>query len=361
MGLKRFSIILFCVIFLTNKLFSNPILLSSDSVYLRVLPKISRHQSFQVPIKIKTNEIFNQLKEIENKMYLNEQLKASDNPPIIYPGLAGIDLDAFQKDSLTAYEQLIFLYRNLCDRKAEASAMHSYGIYTALNGDMNESLTIFNEALSINNSLKNNQGIIKNYQSMFRIHAYMGNYFNAVKLGNTLVDISIKNQNNVSLAETYLLLAQIFTSQNDFQSAENMILNKALPLFYYKLNDKISAIKCYNQLAFIYQSQRRFAEAKWFYVQSNILARKIDHPTSIVNSLIKLASVKMAIGDWQLALSDFKEAEEISEKNQYKMQLIEINKYLNELYTRIGNTNEANLALTQFTELHKDLLPSLKN
>lgn len=360
MVVKRFLIILFLGISSSNYSFSKHISFRADSVNWSVFPKISRHQSIQFPARIKPKEIFNQLQKIENNLHLNEQLRLSDNPPVIFPVSAGIYSGSFQKDSLSAYEQLIFLYRNLCDRKAEANAMHSYGIYTALNGDMNESLNIFNEALSMNSSLKNNQGIIKNYQSMFRIQAHMGNYFNAVKLGNTLVDISIKNQNNTSLADTYLLLSQILTSQNNFQSAESLILEKALPLFYYKLNDKVGAIKCYNQLAFLYQRQKRFSEAKWFYVQSNILARKINHTPSVVNSLIKLANVKMAIGDWQLALNDLKEAEELSVQNGYKFPLIEIKKDLFELYTKKGDLNAANLYISQFSDLKQEFLNSTK-
>lgn len=358
MGVKRFLIILFLGIISSNYSLSKPITFSSDSVYWSIIPKITRHQPFQIQEKINPTKILVQLKKTQNILQLKEELRTSDNPPLIFPVSAGIYSGTFNSDSLSAYNQLIFLYRNLCDRKEEASALHSYGIHTALNGDMNESLNIFTEALSINSSLKNNTGMLKNHQSMMRIHAFMGDYFNAVKLGNTLVDLSVKSQNKVSLAETYLLLSQILTSQNDFESAEKLILDKALPLFYYNLKDKVGAIKCYDQLAFIYQSQRRFSEAKWFYVQSNILAHKINHPPSIVNSLIKLASVKTAIGDWELALSDLNEAEQLSVQNEFKFPLIEIKKDLFELYTKQGNLKAANLSILQFSDLEQEFLIS---
>jgi tetratricopeptide (TPR) repeat protein len=356
MRFKNFLLLLFLVFNFSFLSFSNPISSSLDSVNWSIIPKLPRLYSLETKEKINPSQIFNQLKKIENTLSLNKQLKASDSPPLIFPVSAGIYSGSFKSDSLSAYEQLIFLYRNLCDRKVEANAIHSYGIHTALNGDMNESLNIFTEALAINASLKNNAGVIKNHQSMMRIHAFMGNYFNAVKLGNTLVDLSLKSQNNVSLADTYLLLSQVFTSQNNFKEAENLVMKKALPLLYYELNDKIGAIKCYDQLAFNYKSQKRFSEAKWFYIQSNLLARKIGHSESIVNSLINLAHVKMAIGDLQLALHDIQEAEQLSVKNQYKFQLIEIKKDLFELYSKLGNLNAANLALLQFKQLEQEYL-----
>jgi tetratricopeptide (TPR) repeat protein len=352
MRFNRFLLFLFFVFNFSFFSFSKPISSSIDSLNWSIIPKLSRLYSLETKTKINSNEILNQLKKIENNLSLNKQLRALDSsPPLIFPVSAGIYSGSFKSDSLSAYEQLIFLYRNLCDRSAEAGAIHSYGIHTALNGDMNESLNIFSEALAINATLKNSAGVIKNHQSMMRIHAFMGNYFNAVKLGNILVDLSLRSQNNVSLADTYLLLSQILISQNNFKDAESLIMLKALPLLYYKLNDKIGAIKCYDQLAFIYERQKRFSEAKWFYIQSNLLAQKIGHSESIVNSLINLAHVKMAIGDSQLALEDIKEAERISVKNQYKYQLIEIKKDLNELYTKLGDINAANLAFLEFTDL----------
>lgn len=302
------------------------------------------------------SEIIASLKKVENALQLHEQLKASNNPPLIFPVSAGVYSGSLRSDSLSAFDQLIFLYRNLCDRRAEAGAIQSYAIHNALNGNLEKALLMFNEALAINIALKNNEGMIKNYQNLARIYAFNGNYPEAIRTSHALVDISTRVRNNTSLASAYMGLAQSWTSQNNFQEAETMVLKKALPLFYYKLNDKLGAIKCYDQLAFIYQNQKRFSEAKWFFIQSNILARKIDHRASIVNSLINLAHVKMAIGDWQLALDDIKEAEQLAVKNHYQFQLIKIKKDLSELYSKIGDSNAANLALTQFSDLKQKFL-----
>lgn len=357
MVIKRFLLILFFNISFFIPGFSVPTRLNPVLLPWSIIAKNSSLDSLKANVmNANPSEIIASFKKVENTLKLHEQLKASNNPPLIFPVSAGVYSGSLRSDSLSAFDQLIFLYRNLCDRRAEAGAIHSYAIHNALNGDMDKALLMFNEALAINIALKNNGGMIKNYQNLAHIHAFMGNYFNAVKLSNTLVDISLKSQNNVSLAETYLSLSELLTSQNNFRDAENMVLKKALPLFYYKLNNKLGVIKCYDQLAFIYQSQKRFSEAKWFFIQSNILARKIDHPASIVNSLINLAHVKMAIGDWQLALDDIKEAEQLAVKNQYQFQLIEIKKDLSELYSKMGDLNSANLALSHFSDLKQKFL-----
>ena len=357
MFIKRFLLIFFFSTSLYITSFSEPIRLNSILLHWSIIPKNSILDSLKLnSANANPSEVLASLKKVENIKQLHEQLRASDNPPLIFPVSAGVYSGSLKSDSLSAFDQLIFLYRNLCDRRAEAGAIYSYAIHKALNGDMDKALLMFNEALAINIALKNNEGMIKNYQNLVRVYAFKGSYSEAIRTSDALVDISTRARNNTSLANAYMSLARSWTSQNNFQEAESIVLKKALPLLYYKLNDKLGAIKCYDQLALIYQSQKRFSEAKWFNIQSNLLARKINHPASIVNSLINLAHVKMAIGDWQLALEDIKEAEQLAVKNQYKFHLIEIKKDLNELYGKLGDLNAANLALSQFSALKQDLL-----
>jgi tetratricopeptide (TPR) repeat protein len=119
-------------------------------------------------------------------------------------------------------------------------------------------------------------------------------------------------------------------------------------------------MKCYDQLAEIYQQQNRHSEAKWFYIQSNMVARKINNPSGIVNSLVSLAHVKMSIGDHQLALKDFREAEQLSISNKYSYKLVEIKNDLSKVYKIMGNTSAANSALSEFTVLKDALLNSIR-
>lgn len=357
MAVKKALLILFFSLIFSFVSFSKTP--ESDSLYRHwsIISNSSKLDSLKLAIlNGEPTEVIASLKKLVETQSLIEKLRESDSPPLIFPVSAGVYSGSFNSDSLSAYNQLIFLYRNLCDRRAEASALYSYGVNTALNGDMDHALTIFKESLAINTAIKNNDGIIKNYQSLARINNLRGSIPESIKLSQTLIGLSIRSRNNSSLGDAYMNLAQLWTKQGDFKSAENMVLRKALPLLYYKLNDKIGAIKCYDQLAIIYQSQKRFSEAKWFFIQSTLLARKINHSPSLVNSLIHLAHVKMAIGDFTLALNDMKEAEQLAVQNQFKLQLIEINKDLNELYTKLGDLNAANLALSQYTQLKQEIL-----
>jgi tetratricopeptide (TPR) repeat protein len=326
-----------------------------------IIPTFRGYDSLNVKFKKKVpSSGINAVKEYLNIMQFRELLKASDKPPLIFPTSAGFFNGSLPSDSLSAFNQLIFLSRNLGDRNAEAAVLHSYGIINALNGNMDYALILFNEALIMNIELSNTSAIVKSYLNLARVNSFNGNFPEAIRYSQALVDISTTIRSNSSLAEGYMSLANLWTTQKNFQEAESMVLKKALPLYYYKLKDKPGTMKCYDQLALIYQQQKRFSEAKWFNIQSNMLARKINNPSGIVTSLINLAHVKMSIGDHLLALRDLREAEQLSLKHKLNYKLIEIKNDLAELYNKMGDPVASNSAFSEFSVL-KDALLSKEN
>jgi tetratricopeptide (TPR) repeat protein len=343
--------------FISDRCFAEPLPVQSIPAYWSIIPAYSGFDSLKVAIKKKESlSTIHAVKAYLNTLQFREQLRASHKLPLIFPTSAGVYNGSLQNDSLSAFNQLIFLSRNLGDKNAEASVLQSYGIINVLNGNMDHALILFNEALVINMELNNTAAIVKNYLNLARIYSFNGSFKEAIRYSHALVDISTSTRSNSSLAEGYMSLANLWTVQKNFQEAETMILKKALPLYFYKLKDKSGAIKCFDQLALIYQQQRRFSEAKWFYIQSNTLARKMNNPSGIVNSLINLAHVKMSIGDHLLALRDIREAEQLSLKHKYNYKLIEIKSDLAELYTNIGDPVAANSAFSEFSKLKEAFL-----
>ena len=77
--------------------------------------------------------------------------------------------------------------------------------------------------------------------------------------------------------------------------------------------------------------QRRFSERKWFSIQSNTRARKMNQSLGIVNSLIILAPVKMSIKDHLLASKDIRKAEQLYLTSKYNYKLLQIKNNLIEL------------------------------
>lgn len=322
-----------------------------------VIRPASMYDSLKVQIKRSVPEPgIHAIKDYLNALQFREQLRASADLPSVFPTSAGVYNGFLGSDSLSAYDQLLFLYRNLGDRNAEATVLNSYAINHALKGNMDQAVLLFNESLGLNLRINNRTAISKNYLNLARLYKFSGNFPEAIKYNHAIVDIALDTRNNVMLAEAYMNLANLWTSEGKYMEAEAIILKKALPLYYYRLHDKIGTMKCYDQLAETYQQQKRFSEAKWFNIQSNMVARKINNPSGIVYSLINLAHVKMAIGDYQLALRDIREAEQLSVKNKYTHNLVEIKNDLSEVYKKLGDSGAANSAFSEFIVLKDALL-----
>jgi tetratricopeptide (TPR) repeat protein len=300
------------------------------------------------------------IKDLVKSIQFREQLKAADNFIPVFPVSAGVFQGEMLSDSLSAFDQLLFLTRNLGDRNAEAGVLNSYAVSHALNGKMDDAVRLLNEAIVLNLEIKNELALRNNYLILQRINRYRGNLSEALKYNKVILTIDLNAKNNRFLAETYMDHAQILTSQKNFTEAETLVLRKALPLYYYGLKDKNGTIRCYDQLADNYHQQKKFTEAKWFYIQANMLARKINDPLEIVNSLINLAHVKMSIGDYQLALSDYKEAEQLSVKNRYTNKLIELKSDLADVYTKLGNSGAASSAFSEFKVMKETFLRTIQ-
>jgi len=298
----------------------------------------------------------NALNDYIRALQFRELLLASDSPLPAYPISAGIYKGSLVSDSLSADDQLLLLFRNLGDRISEASILSSMGTKAAVNGNMDKALLFFNSAMKLNIALNDEPEIIKNYFSLARINSYKGNLPEALKYNQAIVKSALESGNNRYLAEAYMNLVDIWSAQKKFKEAETLIMGKLLALNYYKLKDYVGTIRCYTQLAKIYQQQKRFSEAKWFYIQSNMLSRKINNTPGIVNSLINLAHVKMSIGHHSLALKDFREAERLSISNKYSYQLVGIKNDLSRVYAMLGNKTASSAALSEFTVLKNALL-----
>jgi tetratricopeptide (TPR) repeat protein len=329
--------------------------------YWSIISKVSKSDSLNQELtKQRASSGIRVVKEYLNTLQFRAQLKASDNIPYVFPTSAGVYNGSLKSDSLSAYDQLLFLSRNLGDRNAEAGVLNSYAVSHALNGKMDDAVRLLNEAIVLNLEIKNELAVRNNYLTLQRINRYRGNLTEALKYNEAILMIDLNAKNNRFLAQTYMDHAEILTSRRNFTEAETLVLRKALPLYYYGLKDKIGTIRCYDQLADTYHQQKKFTQAKWFYIQSNMLARKINNPLEIVNSLINLAHVKMSIGDYQLALMDYKEAEQLSVKNRYTNKLIELKSDLADVYSKLGNSGAASSAFSEFKVMKETFLRTIQ-
>jgi hypothetical protein len=149
------------------------------------------------------------------------------------------------------------------------------------------------------------------------------------------LETGLPNSNYVALTEKnatrhfaktitlYNYLAAKSVKNGSLKTAEKTLISGSIPLSLRYGTDQ-SDYTCFMALAGVYVNQKKYSQAKWYYIQSNTSAKKGNNNKGQVLSLIQLAQVKRAIGDNTLAIQDLKQAEKIAVKYKFKTSLPEI-------------------------------------
>lgn len=149
-----------------------------------------------------------------------------------------------------------------------------------------------------------------------------------------------KTEMTDSVAAAYLGLANVNVQLKNYPQAERLVLRYALPVFSRVGNDQ-GRLKCFRTLAKTYYEMKKYSQSKWFFIQENMLSRKINDKQAIIRSLISLGHVKMAIRDYVLAINDFKVAQKTLGDNSESRDLHMVYRGLSEVYKRLGDLSTA--------------------
>lgn len=201
----------------------------------------------------------------------------------------------------------------------------------------------------------------KYYTLLLQVQETQQKYAEAGKTANTLAGVLMKRQevrkasgylNTIisnkydvpneksTLADAYVKLAEIRRIQKKYKQAESLILQKALGL-YRSANNLVGRVNCFDVLGHIYLEQKRYSEAKWFFIQANTLARNLNDDKGIVASLVNLSKVKVAIKDYSLAARDLKEANSIAVKLNNLSLMSDVKEGYSNYYSQTGNKTAA--------------------
>jgi len=143
---------------------------------------------------------------------------------------------------------------------------------------------------------------------------------------------------NTRIALKYLNYDTIANKDRQYYY-QNEAINYTLQAIreYSIYNDSIGLRLCYDNLAKVYHAQKKFAQAKWFILQSNTLSRAKNDTPNIITSLLTLAAIKSDIKDYTLAMGDLNEALSLSKTNHTPKTELEILKNYAQLYNLLQN------------------------
>jgi tetratricopeptide (TPR) repeat protein len=163
-----------------------------------------------------------------------------------------------------------------------------------------------------------------------------------------------------NMAECYVHIAAIKEKQGDYDEAEDLILHQALPLFR-SADNQYGRISCFDVLGQLYHKQKRYSEAKWFFIQANMQSRKLKDTVGIIASLVNLAKVKVDIKDYDLALRDYREADTLSRRKSLLTLQAAVKKGLGLVYQKTGNKKLSQKYIADYHVLSKLIIDTLRN
>lgn len=157
---------------------------------------------------------------------------------------------------------------------------------------------------------------------------------------------SLKAQIYTRIAVQYMKYDTISNkkTRNEYQEAALKNTMSALHCFS-RLSDSTGLRICFDHLATVYHAQKKYAQAKWFILQSNSISRIKNDVPNIITSLVELAGVKSDIKDYSLAMRDLKEALQLSMLNRFAQQESQVQLGYAMLYTRMNKPAKSTKAL----------------
>lgn len=256
-------------------------------------------------------------------------------------------------------EEALTEYIRVRDLKSQALVYTTYGVYYGRYGQREKAIDNFNEALRLREILKDNPGIAKISQNLMAIYKTDQQYDQAIKYAGQFITASLSQNKTAAAAQAYLDIAWIKFQQKKFKESENLILRKAFPLFR-RTGNKWGRMSCFQNLAELYFYQKRYSEAKWFFIQSQIMAAKLADNQAMITSLTGLGKVKNALGEHADALKDYKQAEQLALRNNYLVKLVEINADLGDMYSQLGDYPAAGAALDKYSRFRESWIKTNK-
>lgn len=256
-------------------------------------------------------------------------------------------------NNLNQYEEAITHYQNCLSASAKLGTFRNVDMeadicrkiahgYSVL-GKFDDALSYINQALARDSIQKNILEIIEDYRLLGSISLYKGDFQkgipyleHALEL-NKGMEASIKGLNQLSIADTYLSLAQVYTVLGRFDQCIEYV-NTALDI-YDKLNDKRGTMEGNLILGNTFTNLGNIVEARQLLEYSMALAQELDLSTARQNQ--SLGELSASASDFEQAIRYKLNALDEAEKSGIIPQIVWSRIGVGDAYESIGDYEKA--------------------
>ena len=252
------------------------------------------------------------------------------------------------KEAIVQYEKYLAsspqlgVYRNM---PMEADVCRKLAYAYSTQGNYQKSLNYLNRALGIDSTQTNSRlEVIEDYRQIGITYGYLGEYESALQnLNRSLVmnkgmERSLKDVNRLSIADTYMSLAQIHLTMGDYRESQDFV-NQALDIYNQVPTEVLGRIEANLALGIILRETGHVEQAMDHLNESLSLAEKNDYGKS--RQWQAMGEVYRLKGDYNNYLTYMLKALDEAERTNINAQVIWANVRVGDAYEKLGDRDKA--------------------
>lgn len=186
------------------------------------------------------------------------------------------------------------------------------------------------------------------------IYLYKRNLEQAVFFQQAYYQETVRRKDVVDQAVALTKIAHIQAASKDFNTAENTIIRKVIPMLN-KAKAYERKVAAWEVLAKIYHLQDKHTEAQWFLIQARDLAVKHKLTADLAEIEYMLAFSKFAQQNFKVAQQEFLNADKLAKSEDNKLLQLAIADRLGQIYMDENQFAEAQTALDDYLLLRLEL------
>jgi len=252
------------------------------------------------------------------------------------------------------WENLIQQHRNAENLQTLYGLLNEYALNTIKSGSYPKALEQLHEALAIVQRAANQNDLAVIQFNLANLYLFHQKFEEAASFQEQYYKKAVNNKTYLEQANSLVKIATIQAFDRDFKSAEQTIIRRAIPL-YNKTRSYEGKILAWEQLAMIYQMQKKHTEAQWFLLQARDLANKKSLPGELAELEYMLAESKFDDGNLKVSKNEFLNARKLAEQEDNKLLQLAVENKIGELYMKLKDYDAAKESLEKYWTL-RDLL-----
>ncbi len=274
--------------------------------------------------------------------------KPTSNVANLYPLLTPIPSNPEQ------WETIIQQHKNAENLQTLYGLLNEYALNSIKNGAYPKALDQLHEALTVVQRTDNQNDMAIIQFNLANLYLFNRKYEEAANFQEQYYKKAVNNKTYLEQANSLVKIATIQAFDRDFKAAEQTIIRRAIPL-YNKTRSYEGKILAWEQLAMIYQMQKKHTQAQWFLLQARELAEKKSLPGELAELEYMLAESKFDDGNLKVSKNEFLNARILAEKEDNKLLQLAVENKIGELYMKLKDYNSAKESLEKYWALRAEL------